>query len=564
MKRLGPKPKSVILTSAIAVSGLVLGCLTAEGTALQALAAITPQSLIEPSASAVPGESASASPAVVPSLPPANCQIQGLEKSNTVPQDALVQVLRGLPQCPPDVLVLRQELQKRGAELMTTMVANRGFHNASAGSFSLFESLTGTLQGVNFQLSPGMFFLGHFTAADQQILSLDQNPLSESLMIELIAWDPSKGLFNFYELIGKGAQKGGWHYRGDSRDILADTEALHLPRPSGQAAFGNRLRCSGCHLAGGPIMKELTLPHNDWWLKARPLPLAGNKPDLTLSAFLNQLQDASVLSQHVQTGMLQLMNSPTFQGLPRSLQAQLRPLFCPVELNLESDSLPLAETGPEIEIPASALLDLNWQQKDLKVSAQAYLMVLKQLKSRFPETDLPDADHAWLSPVKAWSDQAAIAHLQQTGLIDEEFIADVLAVDMIRPVFSEQRCGLLQYVPTQWSPDWQAKLRQNLSRHTTPAALQLFRHLRDPSLNQQSHQAKARQFWQACQERVTTVQGLQDLLQFLAAQRLAIAKSEISSNPRGQILEPGFRVIFPLWEVPKQVPQLNLACMPDE
>jgi hypothetical protein len=552
-----PKTRSVALNRAFALSGLLLGALAlgsllVEHTALQAIAAITPQSLIEPS------------PAKVPTQPPSHCQIQGQEKSSTAPQDALAQVLRNLPQCPADVLVLRQELQKRGATFMTTLVANRGFHNASVGSFSLFESLTGTLQGVDFQLNPGMFFLGHFTAADKQILSLDQNPLSDNLMIELIAWDPSKGLFNFYELIGKGAQKGGWHYRGDSRDILADTESLHLPRPSGQSAFGNRLRCSGCHLAGGPIMKELTLPHNDWWLKTRPLPLAENKPDPTLSIFLSQLQNASVLSQHVQTGMLQLLNSPTYQGIPRSLQTQLRPLFCPEELNLESDSQPLAETGSEIEIPASALLDLRWQQKDLKVSTQAYLAALKQLKSRFPETELPDADHAWLSPVKAWSDQAAIDRLQQKGLIDEEFIADVLAVDLVRPVVSEQRCGLLQYVPTQWSPDWQAKLRQNLSRHTTPAALQLFRHLRDPSFNQQSHQAKAKQFLQACQQRLNSPEGLQDLLQFLAAQRLAISKSEISSNPRGQILEPGFRVIFPIWEMPKRLPQLNMACLPDE
>lgn len=552
MKAIRPKPRAFILTRAFVLSGLVLANFVAEETTLQALASITPQSLIEPS------------PTKVPAQPPSNCQIQGQEKSSTVPQDALAQVLRILPQCPSDVLDLRQELQKRGATFMTTLVANRGFHNASAGSFSLFESLTGTLMGVDFQLNPGMFFLGHFTTADKQILSLDQNPLSDGLMIELIAWDPSKGLFNFYELIGKGAQKGGWHYRGDSRDILADTQALHLPRPSGQAAFGNRLRCSGCHLAGGPIMKELTLPHNDWWLKTRPLPLAENKPDPTLSVFLNQLQNASVLSQHVQTGMLQLLNSPNYQAIPRSLQAQLRPLFCPEELNLESDSQPLAETGPEIEIPASALLDLRWQQKDLKVSTQAYLAALKQLKSRFPETDLPDADHAWLSPVKAWSDQAAIDRLQQKGLIDEEFIADVLAVDLVRPVVSEQRCGLLQYVPTQWSPDWQAKLRQNLSRHTTPAALQLFRHLRDPSLNQQSHQAKAKQFLEACQQRLNSPEGIIDLLQFLAAQRLAIAKSEISSNPRGQILEPGFRVIFPIWETPKRVPQLNLACLPAE
>ena len=33
---------------------------------------------------------------------------------------------------------------------------------------------------------------------------------------------------------------------------------------------------------------------------------------------------------------------------------------------------------------------------------------------------------------------------------------------------------------------------------------------------------------------------------FLAQRRAEIAASEISKNPRGQILEPGFRVIFPV------------------
>jgi len=533
---------------------LTLTCVILGYAPSPASATLTPQSLLE------------ASPAAKsPDLPPASCQIKGLEKSQILPQDALAQVLNSLPQCPPDVVVLRQELQKRGAELNTTLVANRGFHNPDAGSFSLFESLTGRLQGVDFQLSPGMFFLGHFTMAENLRLSLDQNPQSDGLMIELIAWDPRKGLYNFYELIGqKAPQGGGWHYRGDSRDILADTQALHLPRPNGQGAFGNRLRCSGCHLAGGPIMKELTLPHNDWWLRTRPLPLGKNSPDPTLSGLLKQLQGADVLSQHVQTGLLQLFNSPNYQAIERTLQVQLRPLFCPEELNLESDSLPLAETGPTIEIPASAFIDPRWQAKELTVSSEAYRVALKALKSHFPETALPDADHAWLSPVKGWSDQQAIAQLEQKGLIDDEFIADVLAVDLQRPVVSAQRCGLLQYVPSQWSPDWQAKFRQNLSRHTTPAALQLFRHLRDPVFNRHSHQAQAKQFVQACQKRLNSPEGIQDLLQFLAAQRLAISKSEISSNPRGQILEPGFRLIFPIWELPKQTPQLNLACEPVE
>jgi hypothetical protein len=43
-----------------------------------------------------------------------------------------------------------------------------------------------------------------------------------------------------------------------------------------------------------------------------------------------------------------------------------------------------------------------------------------------------------------------------------------------------------------------------------------------------------------------TEAGRKALFERLLVARLAVAKSEISTNPRGKILEPGFRVIFPL------------------
>jgi hypothetical protein len=78
--------------------------------------------------------------------------------------------------------------------------------------------------------------------------------------------DPEKQFYNFYELAS-----GTWFYRGDSKDILDDIQGLHRQR-NRVAPFGGRLRCSGCHVNGGLLQKELAAPHNDWFLTSRNLP----------------------------------------------------------------------------------------------------------------------------------------------------------------------------------------------------------------------------------------------------------------------------------------------------
>ena len=40
--------------------------------------------------------------------------------------------------------------------------------------------------------------------------------------------------------------------------------------------------------------------------------------------------------------------------------------------------------------------------------------------------------------------------------------------------------------------------------------------------------------------------GVDELVAMLAQRRLEISANALSSNPRGQILEPGFRLIFPV------------------
>jgi len=109
--------------------------------------------------------------------------------------------------CPSNVFEFRARLLGAGAKIKTAFVANRGVHNPTFGSFSMFEIVSGRLAPAGIEVADGEFFFGHFTARDGNRLFANQAPGKKLLMIELIAWDPQKQLFNFYEVIGDG-QRG--------------------------------------------------------------------------------------------------------------------------------------------------------------------------------------------------------------------------------------------------------------------------------------------------------------------------------------------------------------------
>ncbi|HSX78096.1 MAG TPA: hypothetical protein VLQ80_05940, partial [Candidatus Saccharimonadia bacterium] len=336
--------------------------------------------------------------------------------------------------------------------------------------------------------------------------------------------------------------------RGDSLDIQDDVRFLHRQPHANAPQFGEKLRCSGCHIAGGPIMKELLSPHNDWSTTKRPLlPVGELKPDALLSPILQNVVDADELAKSVKAGLLELQGSEKFQQAKRarSLQEQLRPLFCPVEINLESDPTPLEQKGPKIEIPSAFLVTPILAQGSIAVDRDHYDAALAALKASFPETSLADADHGWLTPVKAFSDTLFIESLVKQGIINQEFVIDVLAVDLTNPVTSTARCGLLRLLPATADGDWQATFKASLRASTDPAAQELLKNLTDARRNIQFHQERATRFLQAAQKRLQTKDAVIEMYTLLAQRRAEVFASEISKNRKGQIFEPGFRVIFP-------------------
>jgi hypothetical protein len=137
--------------------------------------------------------------------------------------------------------------------------------------------------------------------------------------------------------------------------------------------------------------------------------------------------------------------------------------------------------------------------------------------------------------------------LISAGMISDEFVSNVLAIDVTRPLFSRQRCALLKHIPESWSPSWLDEFKERLGGSNSKAAAELLANLNDTSRNQTFHRDRARSIIENCKKNLKSQGAYASLLEYIGQVRNEIKFGDISKNPRGQILEPGFRVIFPEW-----------------
>ena len=470
------------------------------------------------------------------------------------PRDPVARVLAVQPTCPKNAIEFFEALEHLGARMEPTVVNFVAFNNPDPGAFFIFEIVSSKeVSSSTFKIERGDLLFGHFTTTSgSQLVSNDQG-----LTIELIAWDPDKQFYNFYELVS-----GSWFYRGNSQNILDDVQLLHRPRNASEKAFGTRLRCSGCHVNGGLLQKELASPHNDWFVQNRPLPVGALRPDAFVGGRLANAVDAQELSKLVNSASQRLAASPGYRKVlaARSMQELLRPLFCPMEVNIESDTEAFDNHKPTLQVPSGFFVDPRLAAGTISIKREHYDAALQRVRSRLPENDgRADADHAWLTPVKAKSDIVAVDSLVEQGVVDNEFVVAVLAVDFTNPVFSKRRCDLLKLVPEKRGPDFVARFQSALRGASVPAAVELLGNLSDPVRNADFHKKQAHAFLATCQKSSADSDMVLDWLRLLAQRRMEVSSSEISRNPRGHILEDPERVVFPTTQPPPVVASLALT-----
>jgi hypothetical protein len=311
--------------------------------------------------------------------------------------------------------------------------------------------------------------------------------------IEAWGWDDARSRYNYYKADGTPPS---WKFRISSIDADNATPA---------ARQGT---CLACHINGGPVMKELLFPWNNWHsFRSSAAYLngvgAGHWP-ISEGAGFRELKGAEDMETNFIVPAIRQFNARRLNALvrnaPGGLQEisdgprALRQLFGTTEYNLISSSdfsglhpFPAKGTGPAMPFKAPDTFFLNanliagggpTQYQGLGIAEARNFAPLLQLqpaeyKKLVDDSGTKlggktgDANFAWFVPEPSHQDNNMIDTLLQRGVVTPQFVAAVLAVDLETPVFSTRTPGLAKLIP----PTFRFKPRDGGAPAAHPDAL---------------------------------------------------------------------------------------------
>jgi hypothetical protein len=313
--------------------------------------------------------------------------------------------------------------------------------------------------------------------------------------VEIIAFDKTAGVFNFYETSGDKI-----NFFGNSKDMLL-------------GADGEDRRCANCHPAGGLVMKELDTPWLHW---EGHMDTPGARELVEAHKDLGTKNSGAEFEGVVKRGNTE-WNKTRLATLKEGDKVKtselLKPLFCSIEVNLDNGAdfeSPVGggAGGSTIRaIPFDSMLDPQLKGfGSISITFEDYDAIIKENGQRVQGvTGAIDTVFDYVFLERSHVDNDYINQLKAAGIIDDDFIKDVLMVDFTRHVFSDDRCGLATLLPevdaADLTPD---KLRAAVSAaisaespaEGSPAAVLLanFENTEDTA----AHAAKVEAFTNAC------------------------------------------------------------------
>jgi hypothetical protein len=339
---------------------------------------------------------------------------------------------------------------------------------------------------------------------------------------EMVGFDKTAGVFNFYV---RESKENRFVFMGSSEDGIkqgykCDDNGACEPVAAKDA------RCWACHEGGGLNMKELNSPWDSWNLNTG---MPGN--DAIIKKFGKQLGRAETgieLEGRVSGGNT-TWNKKRIEILKdKGAEEVLRPLFCTVSINLQSagGANNLSNIPGNFYVSdtfgGNVAIDNGLYQAQIKANGQKITDGSRTLQGK--NGAVTDTQSAFRYPEKSFIDVNYIQQLVQAKIVDDDFVKDVLSIDLTRPVFSKTRCDLVKKAPDLKGSSLTAdKIRDGFITNLKGASgaggdlLTALQNKNDAA----DHQKAADDFFKACAARPKK-DFIADTLQYLAHTRFAL------------------------------------------
>ncbi|MDQ3675635.1 MAG: hypothetical protein M3401_02345 [Actinomycetota bacterium] len=272
--------------------------------------------------------------------------------------------------------------------------------------------------------------------------------------VELMAWDPRAGGFNFYRTVGPSS---AWVFAGNSAHALA-------PATEGKGPFES-------HRSGNFLMKELRSPWINWHTQdARIDPsifaagdARGEHPWFTAKV----PQGALACEMEVARPSIERWTAARFNALLADGATIERPARI-MEQILDTPTVNLisshtrnadARSVSEVDLPNTFFVDSEALSKMLglrkppafAVTPDVYAASLAAFDVALDDgrgfRQPGDTHFVFVVPERAFEDQIVVREAMRIGLLNDRLAASLLMTDFANPVFSTRRRKLLDHVP---------------------------------------------------------------------------------------------------------------------
>lgn len=289
-------------------------------------------------------------------------------------------------------------------------------------------------------------------AGDSVLISTGTRFDSESQFLQILAWDSTNEVFNYYE-----RRAGTWIWAGNSYHSLK-------PPTRGMGPFDS-------HVNGSLVMKELKLPWTHWHSESSKISddiLAPDDPLRNEALWLSK-QGADVFENEiVRPGIKKWTKSRVVKALPdtdRGVMQDplvlLKHLFATTTFNLIASDLQSRSitSTSSVRLPITFFLDrdllldrigIDPEVNNLSVSGEFYLESLQTFDFKLKTDGFEqsgDTHFAFIVPEPAFEDTQVVEELLNNNIISPRFAACVLMVDFANPISSSLRHGLLAHLP---------------------------------------------------------------------------------------------------------------------